>query len=97
VAGVLLRAMRMDAALALESVLGLTAALARDLQHEFLPLVPRVAAALADLVQEGRSGTAGRTFRLPKTLNPNPPPRWRTSCRKAGRERPGGRLDCPKP
>eukprot|EP00887_Chlorella_sp_A99_P000887 scaffold5.g887.t1 len=49
----LLGGLRMDAALSLEPLLELVGVLARDLQEEFLPHLPRVAAALADLVDEG--------------------------------------------
>ncbi len=44
VLGVLLGAVRVDAALSLPPVFDLVAQLARDLQGEFLPLFPRVIA-----------------------------------------------------
>ncbi|EFN57812.1 hypothetical protein CHLNCDRAFT_51116 [Chlorella variabilis] len=51
--GVLLGGLRMEAALSLEPLLELTGTLARDLQQDFLPALPRVLDALADLVDEG--------------------------------------------
>lgn len=45
----------MEALLSLEPVLELTGTLARDLQGDYLPLLPRVLSALADLVDEGES------------------------------------------
>lgn len=56
--GVLLGGLRMEAALSLEPLLELTGTLARDLQQDFLPALPRVLDALADLVDEG--GLVGR-------------------------------------
>jgi hypothetical protein len=50
---ILLAAVRMDAALSLEPILELIAALARDLHADFLPYLPRVTAALSDLVDSG--------------------------------------------
>ncbi len=43
----------MGAGLSLEPILILVAALARDLQADFLPFVPRLAAALTELVEQG--------------------------------------------
>ena len=43
----------MEAGLSLEPILVLVAALARDLQADFLPYVPRLAAALTVLVEQG--------------------------------------------
>ena len=43
----------MEAALSLEALLEVSAALARDLQADFLPLMPRLLGALCDLVDEG--------------------------------------------
>ena len=53
VVDVLLGAVRIEAALSLEPILELLAALARDLQADFVPFMPRVAAALSDLVEQG--------------------------------------------
>lgn len=52
-ASTLLAAVRMEAGLSLEPLLILLAALARDLQADFLPFVPRLATALTELVQQG--------------------------------------------
>ena len=49
----LLGALRMEAGLSLEPILVLVAALARDLQADFLPYFPRLAAALTALVEQG--------------------------------------------
>lgn len=43
------------AALSLEPLLDLLGTLSRDLQQDFLPFIPRVCTALADLVDEGES------------------------------------------
>ena len=43
----------MGAGLSLEPILMLVAALARDLQADFLPFVPHLAAALTELVEPG--------------------------------------------
>ena len=43
----------MEAGLSLEPILILVAALARDLQADFLPYVPRLAAALTVLIEQG--------------------------------------------
>lgn len=43
----------MEAGLSLEPILILVAALARDLQADFLPYVPRLAAALTALIEQG--------------------------------------------
>ncbi len=51
--GILLGCLRMEALLSLEPALELTGTLARDLQGDYLPLLPSVLAALADLVDEG--------------------------------------------
>lgn len=51
---ILLAAVRMDAAPSLEPILELIATLARDLQADFLPYLPRVTAALSDLVHSGK-------------------------------------------
>ena len=50
---ILLMAVRMDAVLSLEPILELIATLARDLHADFLPYLPRVTAALSDLVDSG--------------------------------------------
>lgn len=50
---VLLGGLRLEAALSLEPLLELTGTLARDLQGEFLPALPRVLGALADLADAG--------------------------------------------
>ena len=50
---ILLSPLGLGAALSLEPLLELTGTLARDLQDDFLPHLPRVAAVLADLVDEG--------------------------------------------
>lgn len=51
----LLRRCRMAAALSLEPLLALVAAVARDLRRDFLPFLPRLAASLTTLVDEGAS------------------------------------------
>ena len=43
----------MEAGLSLEPLLILVAALARDLQADFLPFMPRLAAALTELTEQG--------------------------------------------
>ena len=53
IADILLGAIRLEAGLSLEPILVLVAALARDLQADFLPYVPRLAAALTVLVEQG--------------------------------------------
>ena len=53
IADILLGAIRMKAGLSLEPILVLVAALARDLQADFLPYVPRLAAALTVLIEQG--------------------------------------------
>ena len=53
VANTLLAAVHMEAGLSLEPLLILVAALARDLQADFLPFVPRLAAALTELTEQG--------------------------------------------
>ena len=45
----------MEAGLSLEPILVLVAALARDLQADFLPYVPRLAAALTVLIEQGEA------------------------------------------
>ena len=52
---VLLGAVRMDAALSLEPILALLSVLARDLQDDFVPFVPRVIDAFTALVEQGAS------------------------------------------
>lgn len=51
--GILLGAVRMDAALSLEPVLALLSVLARDLQEDCVPYVPRIIDSLMDLVEQG--------------------------------------------
>lgn len=51
--GILLGCLRMEALLSLEPVLELLGTLARDLQGDYLPLLPSVLTALADVVDEG--------------------------------------------
>lgn len=53
VVGILLGVLRMHAKLSLEPVLELLGTLARDLQADYLPALPRVLAALSDLVDAG--------------------------------------------
>ena len=53
IANILLEAICMEAGLSLEPILVLVAALARDLQADFLPYVPRLAAALTVIVEQG--------------------------------------------
>ena len=53
IASALLAAVHKEAGLSLEPLLILVAALARDLQADFLPFVPRLAAALTELVEQG--------------------------------------------
>ncbi|PRW58885.1 small subunit processome component 20-like protein [Chlorella sorokiniana] len=53
IAGILLGCLRMEALLSLEPALELTGTLARDLQGDYLPLLPVVLTALVDLVDEG--------------------------------------------
>ena len=64
--GILLGCLRMEALLSLEPVLELLGTLARDLQGDYLPLLPSVLTALADVVDEGgchsqqRAGAVGK-------------------------------------
>ena len=53
IAGILIDCLRMEALLSLEPALELLGTLARDLQADYLPLLPRVLGALADLVDAG--------------------------------------------
>lgn len=53
IAGTLLGAVKIEAGLSLEPILILVAALARDLQADFLPYVPGLACALTQLVEQG--------------------------------------------
>lgn len=55
IAGTLLTAVRMEAGLSLEPILVLVAALARDLQADFLAFMPRLAGALTELVENGKN------------------------------------------
>ena len=51
--GALLGRCTLRAALSLEALLAVTAAVARDLRADFLPYLPRVVATLTALVDEG--------------------------------------------
>ena len=53
----LLERVHMEAALSLEPLLALLGALARDLQTDFLPFVPRIFATLGQLVDQGKTPT----------------------------------------
>ena len=53
IASTLLAAVHKEAGLSLEPLLILVAALARDLQADFLSVVPRLASALTELVEQG--------------------------------------------
>ena len=60
IAGALLTAVRMEVGLSLEPILILVAALARDLQADFLAFMPRLAGALTELVENGKNLCANR-------------------------------------
>ena len=57
-ADIVLRAISWEAEVSLEGTLALLEALARDLQADFLPHLPRAMSALADVLDEGARGPA---------------------------------------
>ncbi len=51
---ILLGAVHMEAHLSMEPILILLAGLARDLQSDYLPYLPRIFSTLAQVVEQGR-------------------------------------------
>ena len=87
VVDIALRAVSWEAEVSLEAALPLAEALARDLQADFLPHVPRAMSALADVLDEGAharlpwSGSHGYGGRAPPSC-PDPGPGVKVEARR---------------
>ena len=64
VVDILVGSLQLEALLGLEPLFDLVGALARDLQSEFVPAVPRVLCALSDLVETGAPALDGHPTSL---------------------------------